>query len=98
MASENISGKIRAPKCSNGMRSDHRPLLPPAIEGEADISKPCNSLNGCGRNRETQSIEFFRKPGIEPLYSGDEIINASFAKSRLRNSFAPSGRVPFASR
>jgi hypothetical protein len=45
-------------------------LLPPAIEGEADINRACFSLNGCGRNRDTQSIIFFKSPGMEALYSG----------------------------
>src|SRR5258708_6645187 len=91
MASENISGKTLAPRCSNGILSDQSARLPPAMEGEADISKAWRSLNGCGRTLETQSMEFFKKPGMEPLYSGDEIINALFAKIRLRNSVAPAG-------
>src|SRR6187399_1429215 len=34
---------------------------------------------------------------MEALYSGDEITNASFANSLLRNSIAPLGTVPFTS-
>jgi hypothetical protein len=49
-------------------------------------------LNGCGLARDTQSIAFFNTPGIDPLYSGDTITNASAASSRERNSCAPSGR------
>ncbi len=98
IANENMSGKTRAPRCSKGILSDHSPRLPPTIEGEADINKACRSLNGCGRNRETQSITFFRRPGIEPLYSGEEIMNASFAKSRFLNSIAPFGMSPFDSK
>lgn len=37
-ASENMSGYTRAPRCSSGMRSAHRPRLPPTIDGEADSS------------------------------------------------------------
>jgi hypothetical protein len=33
-------------------------------------ASPCRSLNGCGLNRDTKSIEFLRLPGIEKLYSG----------------------------
>jgi long-chain acyl-CoA synthetase len=47
-ARENMSGYSRAPRCSNGTRSAHRPRLPPLIDGDADISNPCRSLNGCG--------------------------------------------------
>ena len=50
-----------------GILSDQSPRLPPTIEGEADINNACRSLNGCGRNRETQSITFFRRPGIEAI-------------------------------
>jgi hypothetical protein len=53
---------------------------------EADMSKPWRVSNGCGRNREVQSIRFLIVPGMEPLYSGDEMMKASFASSRLRNS------------
>ena len=91
VASENILGKTFAPRCSNGIRKDQRALLPPPIEGDADINKAWRSLKGCGRNLETQSIEFFRRPGIEPLYSGDEIIKASFARILFLNSSAPAG-------
>ena len=91
IANENILGKTFAPRCSNGILKDQSALLPPPIDGEADISKAWRSLNGCGRNLETQSIVFLNKPGIEPLYSGDEIIKASFAKMRFRNSSAPAG-------
>src|SRR5688572_4456980 len=98
VAKENISGNTLAPRCSSGILKDQSDLLPPPIEGEADISRAWRSLNGWGRNRETQSIEFFSRPGIEPLYSGDEIINASFAKIRLRSSSAPVGWKLFISR
>src|SRR5436190_11600337 len=93
-----MSGKTRAPRCSNGIRSDHSALLPPPMEGEADINKAWCSLNGWGRNLETQSMAFLMSPGIEPLYSGDEIMKASFAKIRLRNSSAPFGWELFDSR
>src|SRR5688572_12426527 len=91
IANENILGKTLAPRCSKGIRKDQRALLPPPIEGEADISNACFSLNGWGRNLETQSMAFLIKPGIDPLYSGDDIMKASFAKMRLRNSSAPVG-------
>src|SRR5258705_11559603 len=71
IANENISGKTLAPRCSKGILSDQSPRLPPIMEGEADIIKACRSLNGCGRNRETQSITFLRRPGMELLYSGE---------------------------
>src|SRR5688500_3589689 len=98
IASENISGKTLAPKCSKGILRDHNERLPPTIEGEADSSSACRSLNGCGRNLETQSILFFILPGIEALYSGDAIINASFAKSRFLNCSAPAGCESFVSK
>jgi len=74
---------------ASSMTKIHDWLLP--LKGEADIKKAWISLKGCGRNPETQSMAFFKSPGIEPLYSGDEIIKASFAKIRLRNSSAPAG-------
>src|SRR6266487_6227048 len=95
IANENISGKTRAPRCSKGMRSDHNARLPPAIEGDADINKACRSLKGCGRNLDVQSITFLRCPGMEALYSGDEIMNASLDISRLRNCSAPGGIIFF---
>src|SRR6516165_3834245 len=91
IANENMFGNTFAPKCSSGIRNCQRARLPPAIEGDADITKACLSLNGCGRKRETQSMEFLISPGMEPLYSGDEIMKASFANNRLRNSSAPGG-------
>lgn len=39
--------------------------------------------------------QVFNVPGIEPLYSGDEMMKASFASSRLRSSCAPCG-IPLA--
>jgi hypothetical protein len=41
--------------------------------------------NGCGRNRDAQSIRFLRSPGIEKLYSGDARMNASLPRSLLLN-------------
>src|SRR6185295_965484 len=98
IANENIFGKTFAPRCSNGILNDHSALFPPAIEGEADISKAWCSLNGCGRNLETQSMTFFITPGIEPLYSGDKIMKASFSRMRFRNSSAHFGYDLFASK
>jgi hypothetical protein len=79
------------------MRSDHRPRLPPAIDGDAESRKHCLPLNGCGRMRDAQSITFLSTPGIEALYSGEEIMNASAALSRRLNSCAGAGIVPSAS-
>ena len=73
------------------MRSAHRPRLPPAIDGDADISSPWRSLNGCGWKRDTQSIAFLSTPGIEALYSGDATTNPWQASSWRRNSSAPGG-------
>src|SRR5436190_15270874 len=66
-----MSGYSRAPRCSSGTRTAHSPRLPPDIDGDADISSPARSLNGCGLRRETQSIAFLSTPGIEALFSGD---------------------------
>src|SRR5437868_11313082 len=88
VANENIFGKTLAPRCSKGILKDQSALLPPPIDGDADINKACFALNGCGRNLETQSMAFLISPGIEPLYSGEEIMKASFAKILLRNSSA----------
>jgi hypothetical protein len=55
------------------------------------MSTPWRSLKGCGLNRETQSIELFRTPGIEALYSGLAITNASLAVMRSRINFAAVG-------
>src|SRR6185436_2359462 len=98
IANENIFGKTFAPRCSNGILKDQRALLPPPIEGDADINNAWLSLNGWGRILETQSIAFLINPGIEPLYSGDEIMKASFAKMRLQNSSAAFGCELFASK
>jgi len=62
------------------------------MDGDADSSSACLPLNGCGRNRDTQSITFFSAPGIDPLYSGAAMTNASFASSRRRSSVAPDGK------
>src|SRR5262249_5979308 len=40
IASENMSGKMRAPRCSSGTRRDQRPRLPPASDGDADRRRP----------------------------------------------------------
>src|ERR1700681_1575768 len=82
---------MRAPRCSKGIRSDQRPRLPPAMDGEAESSSPCLSLKGCGSIRETQSIAFFRTPGMEALYSGEEITSASQLSRRRLTSRAPPG-------
>src|ERR1043165_7216589 len=82
---------MRAPRCSSGTRSAQRPRLPPAIDGDAERRKPCLPLNGWGRKRDVQSIVFFSAPGIEPLYSGAAMRNASAARSRSRNRCAPAG-------
>src|SRR5687767_8423845 len=92
LAKENIFGYTRVPKCSKGMRKDHSARFPPAMEGEADMSIALCSLKGCGRNRDTQSITFFSNPGTEPLYSGDDMMNASFANNRSRKVVAPFGK------
>ena len=91
-----MSGYTREPRCSSGTRSDQRPRLPPTIDGEADSKNACLPLNGCGRNRDTQSIRFFRSPGIDPLYSGDAMTNASFPSTRRFSSVAPGGKPSFA--
>src|SRR5438552_4012908 len=82
---------MRAPKCSKGTRSAHKPRLPPTIDGEADKRRPCFSLNGCGLKRDTQSIEFFNTPGIEALYSGELITKASLLWMHSRSLSAPGG-------
>jgi hypothetical protein len=90
-ASENMSGYSLAPRCSSGTRRAHSPRLPPDIDGDADISSPARSLNGCGLRRDTQSIEFLSTPGIEALYSGAATTNPLQASRQRRNSSAPSG-------
>jgi hypothetical protein len=66
-----MSGYMRAPRRSKGMRSAQRPRLLPAIDGEAESSRPWRSLKGWGRWRDTQSMLFFRAPGSDALYSGE---------------------------
>jgi hypothetical protein len=73
------------------MRSDHSPRFPPAIDGDADMSRPCLPLNGCGRTRDTQSIKFLSAPGIDALYSGEAMTKASAASSHRRKRVAGSG-------
>src|SRR5579862_5991854 len=90
-ASENMSGYTRAPRCSSGTRNDQRPRLPPLIDGDADISRHCLPLNGCGRIRDVQSITFLRIPGMELLYSGDAMMKASVFISLSRRRCAPEG-------
>src|SRR5712692_1613723 len=89
-----MSGNTHAPRCSKGMRTAHRPRLPPTMDGDAESSKPCRSLNGCGRYRDTQSIAFLSSPGIEELYSGETTTKASLASSRRRNASTPGGNPP----
>ena len=74
------------------------PRLPPTIEGEADSSRACRSWKGCGWKRETQSTAFLSTPGIEALYSGEQITNASVAFSRRRSSSAAAGNLARAER
>ena len=81
----------RAPRCSNGMRSDHSPRLPPTIDGDAESNSACFPLNGCGRKRDAQSTAFFSAPGIDALYSGEAMMNASAALIRRQSACAPSG-------
>jgi hypothetical protein len=85
-SSENMSGDTRAPRSSSGIRGAHSPRLPPVIEGDGEINSPCRSFNGYGLNRDAQSIEFLRLPGIEKLYSGLAITNASLAATRSPSS------------
>jgi len=65
--------------------------LPPVIDGDAAIRNACLPLNGCGLNRETQSIVFLRTPDIDALYSGDEIMKPSVATSLSWSACAPAG-------
>src|SRR5262249_60636323 len=67
------------------------PRLPPAIDGDADMSRHCFPLNGCGRTRDAQSIRFLSAPGIEALYSGEEITSALADSSHRQNCVAGSG-------
>ncbi len=83
--------KTRAPRCSSGTRSDHNPRLPSTIEGEADSSMQCRPLNGCGRDREPQSMLLSSIPGIAAFYSGLAMTKASAASSRRRSSTLPAG-------
>ena len=52
-------------------------------------------LNGCGRKRDTQSIAFLSTPGIDALYSGDAIMNASLVDAS-RSASAPAGKPSLA--
>jgi hypothetical protein len=61
------------------------------MDGEADKSSPCISLNGCGWWRDTQSMTFLSWPGIEALYSGEQMTNATAAVSRRCSSRGPGG-------
>jgi hypothetical protein len=47
-----------------------------------------------GLNRDTQSMLFFSTPGIDTLFSGDEITKPSQASRRRQNSLALSGNPP----
>jgi hypothetical protein len=42
--------------------------------------------------RETQSMAFFRPPGIDQLYSGDTMINASAARMASAQMFTSGGK------
>lgn len=75
----------RHPKCPQA-------TVAAAIDG--DRRMPWSSLNGCGLNRETQSMAFLSAPGIDALYSGDEMTKASQPTRRRRNSSDPGGHVP----
>ena len=55
----------------------NRPRFPPAKAGEAEQSIIGHFSQAIGVERETQSIRFFSVPGVEKLYSGEEMIKPS---------------------
>src|SRR5215467_1641489 len=64
------------------------PRMPPA----ADCSATGLSLNGCSFMRDTQSIAFFRPPGIDQLYSGDTMISPSALRMASTQAFTSAGK------
>src|SRR6516164_1453092 len=64
------------------------PRMPPA----ADCSATGLSLNGCSFMRDTQSIAFFRPPGIDQLYSGDTMITPSALRMASAQVFTSAGK------
>ena len=64
------------------------PRMPPA----ADCSATGLSLNGCSFMRDTQSMAFFRPPGIDQLYSGDTMISPSALRMASAQATASAGK------
>src|SRR3974377_631064 len=65
---------------------------PPSGPCEQDWIATGFSLNGWAFMRETQSIAFFRAPGIVQLYSGDTMITPSAARIAAARSSAAGGK------
>ena len=65
---------------------------PPRTPPAADCSATGLSLNGCSFMRDTQSIAFFRPPGIDQLYSGDTMISPSALRIASAQAFTSVGK------
>ena len=64
------------------------PRMPPA----ADCSATGLSLNGWSFMRDTQSMAFFRPPGIDQLYSGETMIRPSALRMASAQAFTSAGK------
>ena len=62
--------------------------MPPA----ADWNATGLSLNGCSFMRDTQSMAFFKPPGIDQLYSGETMISASAPRMASAHALTSAGK------
>ena len=63
--------------------------MPPA----QDCSTTGLSLNGCSFMRETQSMAFFKPPGIDQLYSGETMTMASALRISSAQALTSAGNA-----
>ena len=77
-----ISGlfSVKASRNIMHLRRSYCTRAPPTGPGEADCSATGLPAKGWFCNRETQSIAFFRPPGMPKLYSGVQKITPSAAR------------------
>ena len=65
---------------------------PPSMPPAADWSATGLSLNGWSFMRDTQSMAFFRPPGIDQLYSGETMITPSALRMASAHACTSAGK------
>src|SRR5712691_4877540 len=89
-----ISGLLstKASRNAIALRMSYCTRAPPTGPGEADCSATALPANGWFCRRDTQSMAFFRPPGMVKLYSGVQKITPSAARMASASAFTGAGK------